>query len=50
MIQDMFEPEYYLSRYETIDTSSGVKVTLGIVVDNVGYQRMIMHLVILDSP
>ena len=47
MIQDMFEPEYYLSRYETIDTSSGVKVTLRIVVDNVGYQRMVMQLVIV---
>jgi hypothetical protein len=26
MIQDMFEPEYYLSRYETIDTEDGTKV------------------------
>ncbi|XP_028406864.1 mini-chromosome maintenance complex-binding protein-like [Dendronephthya gigantea] len=25
MIQDMFEPEYYLSRYETIETDSGTK-------------------------
>ncbi len=26
MIQDMFEPEYYLSRYETINTENGTKV------------------------
>lgn len=26
MIQDMFEPEYYLSRYETIDIGNGNKV------------------------
>jgi hypothetical protein len=26
MIQDMFEPEYYLSRYETKDTEDGTKV------------------------
>jgi hypothetical protein len=32
MIQDMFEPEYYLSRYETIDTTNGAKVPLGFAI------------------
>ena len=49
MIQDMFEPEYYLSRYETIDTASGTKVTLGIVVDNVGQQFVTKQTSILSS-
>ena len=39
MIQDMFEPEYYLSRYETINTRSGAKETnLGLYRDVASYK------------
>ena len=39
MIQDMFEPEYYLSRYETIDTRNGTKeANLGLYRDVACYK------------